>query len=89
MSFGAIPACDMGNGSDWPAVVTTKCVQLNFGMSWMRFDRSKRGLLAADVAWFRDYFFDPHMISFRPGSGVKAMAARCSYVKVRLNPAAL
>jgi len=35
----------------------------------MRFDRSKRGLLAADVAWFRDYFFDPHMISFRPGSG--------------------
>ena len=54
----------------------------------MRFDRSKRGLLAADVAWFRDYFFDPHMISFRPGSGVKAMAARCS-VKLRLNPAAL
>ena len=35
----------------------------------MRFDCSKRGLLAADVAWFRDYFFDPHMISFRPGSG--------------------
>ena len=45
----------------------------------MRFDRSKRGLLAADVAWFRDYFFDPHLISFRPGRGVKAMAARCSY----------
>ena len=78
MSLGAIPACDMGNGSDRPAVVTTKCVQLYFGMSWMRFDRSKRGLLAADVARFRDDVFDPHMISFRPGSGVKAMAARCS-----------
>jgi hypothetical protein len=38
-------------------------------MSWMKFDRSKRGLLAADVARFRDDFFDPHMISFRPGSG--------------------
>ena len=69
MPLAAIPACDMGNGSDWPAVVTTKCVQLNFGMSWMRFDRSKRGLLAADVACFRDDVFDPHMISFRPGSG--------------------
>ena len=32
----------------------------------MRFDRSKRGLLAADVARFRDDVFDPHMISFRP-----------------------
>ena len=69
MPLAAILACDMGNGSDRPAVLTTKCVQLHFGMSWMRFDRSKRGLLAADVAWFRDYFFDPHMISFRPGSG--------------------
>ena len=54
MSLGAIPACDMGNGSDRPAVVTTKCVQLYFGMSWMRFDRSKTGLLAANVARFRD-----------------------------------
>ena len=88
MSLGAIPACDMGNGSDRAAVITTKCVQLYFGMSWMRFDRSKRGLLAADLARFRDDVFDPHMISFRPGSGVKAMAARCS-VKLRLNPAAL
>jgi hypothetical protein len=79
----------MGNGSDWSAVVTTKCVQLNFGMSWMRFDRSKRGLLAGDVAWFRDDGFDAHMISFHPISGVKAMAARSSYMKLRLNPAAL
>ena len=38
----------LGNGSDQLAVVTTKRVQLNFGMSWMRFNRSKRGLLAAD-----------------------------------------
>ena len=69
MPLAAILACDMGNGSDRPAVLTTKCVQLHFGMSWMRFDRSKRGLLAADVACFRDDVFDPHMISFRPGSG--------------------
>jgi hypothetical protein len=89
VSLGAIPACDMGNGSDRPAVITTKCVQLYFGMSWMRFDRSKRGLLAADVARFRDDVFDPHMISFRPGSGVKAMAARCSYMKAEIEPGRL
>ena len=59
----------LGNGSDQPAVVTTKCVQLHFGMSWMRFDRSERGLLAADVAGLRDNVFDPHMISFHPVQG--------------------
>jgi hypothetical protein len=69
MPLAAILACDMGNGSDRPAVLTTKCVQLYFGMSWMRFDRSKRGLLAADVACFRDDVFDPHIISFRPSGG--------------------
>ena len=36
-----------------------------------------------------DEVFDAHKISFHPVSGVKAMADRCSYMKLRLNPAAL
>jgi hypothetical protein len=55
----------------------------------MRFDRRKGGLIAADVARFRDDGFDAHKISFHPVSGMKAMADRCSYMKLRLNPAAL
>ena len=50
----------------------------------MRFDRSKRGLLAADVACFRYDGLDAHMIPLHPAPGVKATAARCSYMKLRL-----
>jgi hypothetical protein len=66
----------LGNGSDRPAVVTTKCAEFYFGMSWMRLDCRKGGLLAADVAWFRDDVFDPHVIFLPPIAGVKATAAR-------------
>jgi hypothetical protein len=59
----------LGSGSDHPAVLTAKCMQLHFGMSWMRFDCRKKGLLAADGACFRDDVLNPHLISFRPGSG--------------------
>jgi hypothetical protein len=51
----------MGNGSDHPAVLTPKGVELHFGMRGVRFDRSKRSLLAADEAFFSDDVLDPHM----------------------------
>jgi hypothetical protein len=63
----------MRRSFDRPANPTSVCMELFFGMGWMRFDHSKSGLLAADRTPVFDTVLKAHVTSFPPG--LKAMTA--------------